>query len=107
MTDGSFLRPRRTTSAPAHQIEVSGIAATKATPTPAVVRGTEAGTCTAGAYYCPDEVRDAAWEHAWDAIWRCWNNGEHADVKVNCWHLGGGHWHYSARISCKPIKPLQ
>lgn len=55
-------------------------------------------TSLTGVLSCPEGVEGAAQEAAEAA---CAEHGMWVDeIEIDCWHLGGGWWHYSARFSC-------
>ena len=51
-----------------------------------------------GVISCPEGAEEAASEAAESA---CAEHGMWvSEFEVNCWHLGGGVWYFSARYSC-------
>ncbi len=60
----------------------------------------EAGaTSPMGVLSCPDEVEEAQTRAA---AWECGQHGQVVDeLEIDCWHLGGGYWSYTATVSCK------
>lgn len=57
------------------------------------------GAVGAMVFFCPDGVEEAASQAA---AWECGQHGQVVDeLTIDCWHLGGGYWRYTATVSCK------